>query len=303
LDWFEPVLVVAVTGGAFFLVPMLLAEALFCIVLGLLLLRSSILRSRLLPVILMAWGAAESLAIVSARYLLDRNIYQEPAAAWLTGANVLAGTVTMLAIIVRSPRVQEPAIEPPTWADTAHGFARAAAVVLSIGLLCQSVKYGSMAGLVEYKVAAFRAPFEITRAPSGLEDLYGWFRDRSRPATLVLVPPNDPRFWRFRAVTGRGEYALVADINQLAYDLRYYAEGYRRLQRIGVRVVAPHRFDDSGYHRLTLADLGALRDRDHVEYAVFEHARMRPELLALPAVYEANGFRVLDLRMFARGTS
>ena len=105
----------------------------------------------------------------------------------------------------------------------------------------------------------------------------------------------DRRFGAFRLAAGRGVFAALADVNQLAYDAAHYGEAHARLVVQGMRVTARHHFDGSAWDTLGTAGVRAAAVAG-VDYAVFNAGPRTEHPLDFPVVYRDSLWIVYDVR-------
>ena len=142
--------------------------------------------------------------------------------------------------------------------------------------------------------------FRFLRPPRDVGGLYAWVVASTPPGAFFVTPPNDGRFLPFRALAGRGQYAIVPDINQLAYDPPAYRQAAHRLQRLGIQVVSPGVFDGRAYAQLSDDAFRAIA-AEGVTHAIVPLAAVagpRP----FPELYRDEMWAVLDLRSEAART-
>ena len=122
-----------------------------------------------------------------------------------------------------------------------------------------------------------------------------WAPRGSAAGSLFALPPVDRRFGAFRLAAGRGVFAALADVNQLAYDAAQYGAAHARLVAQGMRVTARHQFDGSAWDTLGTAGIRALAGAG-VDYAVFNAGPRTEHPLGLPVVYRDSLWIVYDVR-------
>lgn len=135
----------------------------------------------------------------------------------------------------------------------------------------------------------------LAEPDTALADLVRWAPRGSPSGALFALPPTDARFAVFRLAAGRGVFALLGDVNQLAYDAAEYGEAHRRLLEQRMRVVAPHVFDGSAWNTLAAAQVATLA-REGVDYAVFGATDRLVSPLPYPVVYQDPRWIVYDTR-------
>lgn len=130
-------------------------------------------------------------------------------------------------------------------------------------------------------------------------DLVNWIQKSTKEGTLFIVPPYSKNantfFAQFRVAAERGEYVIVNDINQLAYDTSVYLTAGKRLAKLNVILSGQQQFDVKGYNFLTRDQLIALYDNEHADYAVFEKSEFQRTDLNHALVYENASYVVFAL--------
>jgi hypothetical protein len=135
----------------------------------------------------------------------------------------------------------------------------------------------------------------ISRPDSSATDLVRWAAQGGLNGTLFAIPPADPRLATFRLAAGRGVYATLPEVNQLAYDATHYGAAHTRLLSQGMEVRGPHQFEFSAWDTLSATRVTALA-REGVSFAVFDAQRRIARPLALPEVFRDTNWIVYDLR-------
>jgi hypothetical protein len=254
----------------------------------------------MLAVATACWGLFEVALLASMRLHLVR-----PGEDWsdlFLASHILAGLALLTALLLphRMPGGAAAPSEPAPYREGTVGNGRIIAVLVLLFLLLKSgraVRVVSRADLPLHEQVARRAFF--SRPAPVLAPLVAWARQHTPKASLFAVPPIDTidtvMFAQLRIAAERGVYITLFDIYQLAYDVEIYREGIDRLNRLGVRVLGRHRFDDSAYHDLSKTALRRLHAESGVGYAVFEKAKMGPQVRALPFTFSDDRFVVVDI--------
>ncbi|MDA1082767.1 MAG: hypothetical protein O2973_14095, partial [Gemmatimonadetes bacterium] len=145
-----------------------------------------------------------------------------------------------------------------------------------------------------WQLAVVLDRFRFLHPHQSVAGLYEWVVASTPAGAFFVTPSNDSRFAPFRALTGRGQYVTVPDINQLAYDPPSYRRAADRLQITGVRVLGPGVIDGQAYASLSDDALRTIA-ADGVTHAIVPIAA-----IALPRpfreLYRDRSWAVLELK-------
>ena len=167
----------------------------------------------------------------------------------------------------------------------------ACAAVLAVTVVLR----GRLDRLAPTSSAEIRLARRLAAPDSTVADLVRWISRGTPAGALIAVPPVDPRFLVLRLAAGRGVFATLGDVNQLAYDATQYGMAHARLVAQGVVVTGRHRFDATAWDTLGVQRITAIA-RDGADFAVFGAAQRNTNPLAWPVVYRDERWVAYDLR-------
>lgn len=172
----------------------------------------------------------------------------------------------------------------------------ARAFVVCLGVLLVAILLrGHLNQLRPTSYSVIASAMRLADTPNDTRAISEWAARDTPRASLIVLPPMDDRFDDFRLAAGRGVYAAVGDINQLAYDAGVYGEAHRRLLALGMRVTGRHSFDVSAYDTLDAAHLQVLA-KEGATFAAFGRATRATKPLPYPVAFQDSLWTVYDLR-------
>ena len=201
-----------------------------------------------------------------------------------------AAVVPASAIASISGAPTTPARQPVRVSEAARSFA-ACLGVLVIAVLLR----GHLNQLRPTPLSVIASAMRLTDTPNDTRAVVEWAARDIPRASLIVIPPMDDRFDGFRLAAGRGVYAAVGDVNQLAYDAGVYGEAHRRLLALGMRVIGRHNFDVSAYDTLDAAHLRVLA-QEGASFAAFSRAKRATRPLSYPLAFQDSLWTVYDIR-------
>ena len=192
------------------------------------------------------------------------------------------------------------ALAPPH--DAAHPGAEIQArtpwmaVVACAAVLAFTVALrGRLDRLAPTSLTEIRQARRLAAPDTTVADLVRWISRGTPAGALIALPPIDPRFSVVRLAAGRGVFATLGDVNQLAYDAAQYGMAHARLVAQGVVVAGRHRFDAAAWDTLGVERVTAIA-RDGADFAVFDASQRRTNPLAWPVVYRDERWVAYDIR-------
>ena len=174
------------------------------------------------------------------------------------------------------------------------GSVRALATCVGVFLVAVLLR-GHLNQLRPTPLSMIASAMRIAVPPNDARAVTEWVARDTPRGSLIVIPPMDDRFESFRLAAGRGVYAAVGDVNQLAYDAGVYGEAHRRLLALGMRVLGRHNFDLSAYDTLDAAHVRALA-LDGASFAAFGRARRATRPLPYPVAFQDSLWTVYDIR-------
>lgn len=109
---------------------------------------------------------------------------------------------------------------------------------------------------------------------------------------IFIVPPDKFEFLYLRYFTKNGIYISEFDINQLMYSPKYYLEGFKRLQVLGVKISGRHKTSYEDYNKLSLDFLKKL----NADYVIFIKSDANFINKAALPIFENNKYIVYKLK-------
>ena len=180
--------------------------------------------------------------------------------------------------------------------QTARISSSARALAACFGVLLVAVLLrGHLNQLRPTSLSMIASAMRIAVPPNDARAVTEWAARDTPRGSLIVIPPMDDRFESFRLAAGRGVYAAVGDVNQLAYDAGVYGEAHRRLLALGMRVTGRHDFDLSAYDTLDAAHVRALA-LDGASFAAFGRAKRATRPLPYPVAFQDSLWTVYDIR-------
>jgi hypothetical protein len=252
----------------------------------------------------MAYVAAFLSVVELAVYAFSKfnrlTVYEQWSDSFIV-VHIVSGILLLLLCIrnaVINPVSDRPVAVSEQGIAPAHGRALVVVVLLFLLLKTGRTVYAHTKSGADFgEVLSQRVYY--SRPAMQIADLVNWARENTPKASLFAVPPVDTNhsiiFSQFRMSAERSIYVSLFDIYQLVYDVNVYKEGIDRLKKLGVTVVARHKFDDSAYHDLSSLTLQRLHEEDGVNYAVFYKSRIGANIRQLPFIYDNDRFVVVQL--------
>jgi hypothetical protein len=188
----------------------------------------------------------------------------------------------------------EPALPPRRASTGPSQIVRAVAACGGVLVVAVALR-GHLNELRPARLSVIRSNMRISEPPVSTRAVTDWVAQNTPRGSLVVIPPMDARFAAFRLASGRGVFAAVDDVNQLAYDAGVYGEAHHRLLELGMRVVGRHDFDVSAYDTLDSARVSALV-REGASFAVFGRVARAASPLPYRVAFEDSLWTVYDLR-------
>lgn len=109
---------------------------------------------------------------------------------------------------------------------------------------------------------------------------------------MFIVPPAEYEFLSLRYFTKNGIFISEFDINQLMYSPKYYLEGFKRLNFLGLKVLGRHKTSYKSYGSLSLDVISKVG----ADYVIFNKSNVNFVYKAVQPVYENNKYIVYKLK-------